>query len=676
MKKVFLTMFSVLFALFAVVGIGGINASAETNYLEMSVTLTEDITINFKVVNAQDYATAKMHFAYLDGKKKTEEVKLANGEGKIKFSELPAQYMAEEVTVTLTLVKADGTESKNVQTETVSVSSYARKVLNEATDSAQDKALKKLVIDMLYYGDAAQSYLEGTVADSEKATAVLTDTEKKAYALAEKAEKSDYALENNTSENMRWVRYGAKFDSRLGVFFEFVAKNEENLSVKFNDGTTVTTFETRTQTVNGVDTTVYKAIKYLSVLDYTSPVTATLYSGESVIGSPITYSVNSLTYDFEEAETDYALAIAATTYASSAVDYKNGVGYYYFEAEDERTALSNSASAPEIAGKLSRNSTYVGNLSGNTGAAIEYFVKADKVTTATLYVAVTKADGKKFTDTMTVKINDAEVTFDAVVPAKPDGANYYASYATVELGNIELAEGDNVISFIVQGWSTQYNFDKIILKCADSLEWGNDSHECSEVCSFCGGCMDEYCDRYACRTKCTCEELKIEAEDYTAINNPLPADGSKGVFGTASGYGASSGKYIGGVGNIMAFKSDCDGDAYLEYTIYSDEDAEVSFSFGAGVGSTTRKSAFEVKVTYADDTSGDFTATEGTFEKGDSGDLDPIYYWQKQNYGKIKLKKGKNVIRVTVVYWASMNLDYFTFRTQSGANLRRTAEQA
>lgn len=98
MKKIFLTVFSVMFMLFAVVGIGGITASAQSaqegeqpkNYLEVGVTLTEDITFNFNVVGANDYATAKMHFAYLGGKEKTGETTLENGNGTIKFSELPA----------------------------------------------------------------------------------------------------------------------------------------------------------------------------------------------------------------------------------------------------------------------------------------------------------------------------------------------------------------------------------------------------------------------------------------------------------------------------------------------------------------------------------------------------------------------------------------------------------
>ena len=664
MKKIFLTVFSVMFMLFAVVGIGGITASAQEgeqpkNYLKVGVTLTEDITFNFNVVGANDYAKAKMHFAYLNGKEKTGETTLENGSGTIKFSELPAQYMAEDVTVTLTLVKADGTEDVQAA-QTVSLRSYARTVLNESTDSAKDKALKKLVIDMLYYGDAAQSYLaEGTTANAKKATAVLTDAEKNAYALAKKAEKSDYALADNTSKDMRWVRYGAKFDSRLGVFFEFVAKNSEDLSVKFNDGTVATTFETRTQTVNGVETTVYKAIKYLSVLDYASPVTATPYSGTAKIGSSITYSVNSLTYDFGEDTKDYALAIAATTYASSAVDYKKGVGYYYFEAEDERVALTKGTY-----GQLKVENTYIGNFSGNVGAAIEYTIVAEKETTAKLSVSIIQRKGEKFTDIVTINVNGTEVTSDAVVPANPTGGVYWTSFITVEICDIELTKGDNVVSFTVKSYQDGYNFDKIILKCADSLAWGVSSHTCSEVCSLCGGCMNEDCGKPACKKKCTCVELKIEAEDYTAINNPLPADGSQGAFGKGAAPQASGGYIIKDVANV-AYSND--NRAYLEYTVYSDKDTTVDLWIGAGIASETKKSALGITVTSADEQTNDYTATEGTLSAvgWDS--------YRKVNYGHLNLKQGKNVVRITILNHAPMNLDYFTFRAQSGANLRTIA---
>ena len=616
MKKVFLTVFSVMFMLFAVVGIGGITASAQEgeqpkNYLKVGVTLTEDITFNFNVVGANDYATAKMHFAYLNGKEKTGETTLENGNGTIKFSELPAQYMAEDVTVTLTLVKADGTEDVQ-KAQTVSLRSYARTVLNESTDSAKDKALKKLVIDMLYYGDAAQSYLaKGAVADSDKATAVLTDSEKNAYALAKKAEKSDYALENNTSADMRWVRYGAKFDSRLGVFFEFVAKNSENLSVKFNDGTTVTTFETRTESVNGVETTVYKAIKYLSVLDYTSPVTARLYSGTDPIGSPITYSVNSLTYDFGEATKDYALAIAATTYASSAVDYKNGVGYYYFEAVDERVYVSgNAIKSSEHCIAMNENCK---------GSVIAFPICSSKATNADLYFNIaSRSTSAKIADILKIKVNGAEVFTDADLPT--EGREWF-TYNDVFLSNISLKSGINEITFevLTNNQSINTNLRSIIFKnCDAQLDWAD-----SPVSNF---------------------VLKIEAED-TILGQP-----SHGYPSVKGGENASNDKYLGGVGEAGYLTP---GEATITFKVNASEEETVRLYFGAGVAGSARASAFAITV------NGEPYSSELSWSGGGWCD------WKARYWGAIKLKKGENVIVIRINEGCQINIDYFRIESMS-----------
>ena len=606
-----------MFMLFAVVGIGGITASAQEgeqpkNYLKVGVTLTEDITFNFNVVDANDYATAKMHFAYLNGKEKTGETTLENGNGTIKFSELPAQYMAEEVTVTLTLVKADGTEDMQAA-QTVSLRSYARTVLNESTDSAKDKALKKLVIDMLYYGDAAQSYLaEGAVADSDKATAVLTDAEKNAYALAKKAEKSDYALENNTSKDMRWVRYGAKFDSRLGVFFEFVAKNSEDLSVKFNDGTTVTTFETRTQTVNGVETTVYKAIKYLSVLDYASPVTATLYSGTTAIGFPITYSVNSLTYDFGEATKDYALAIAATTYASSAVDYKNGVGYYYFEAEDERVYVSgNAIKSSEHCIAMNENCK---------GSVIAFPIGSSKATNADLYFNIaSRSTPAKIADILKIKVNGTEVSTDADLPTQ--GREWF-TYNEVFLSNISLKSGINEITFevLTNDQSINTNLRSIIFKnCDAQLDWAD-----SPVSHF---------------------VLKIEAEDTILGQSSL-----HGYLSVKGGENASNNKYLGGVNEAGVLTP---GEATITFKVNASEEETVRLYFGAGVAGSAMASAFAITV------NGEPYSSELTWSGGGWCD------WKARYWGAIKLKKGENVIVIRINDECPINIDYFRIESMS-----------
>ena len=334
---------------------------------------------------------------------------------------------------------------------------------------------------------------------------------------------------------------------------------------------------------------------------------------------------------------------------------------YTFEAEDERVSLTaGSLGLPTI----NTNKGYIGNFINNVGCAIEYYVKADKATTATMYVSVIKHLGKKFTDVVTVKVNGVQIASEAIVPS--DTWVHWEDFVTVQIGCVSLNEGNNVISFSVSKWDEDgYNFDKMLLKSNDTLSWGEDSHVCTKKCEFCGGCTDSACQKPACANKCTCQELKIEAEDYTAINNPLPADGSQGAFGKGAAPQASGGYIIKDVANV-AYSND--NRAYLEYTVYSDKDTTVDLWIGAGIASETQKSALGVSVT-ADGQTSDYTATEGTlpFESWDT--------YRRVNYGHISLKRGKNVVRITIMGHAPMNIDYFTFRALNGANLTVT-EQA
>ena len=344
---------------------------------------------------------------------------------------------------------------------------------------------------------------------------------------------------------------------------------------------------------------------------------------------------------------------------------------YVFEAEDERVVLKAGVKGPlRVSKETGAKSAYIGEFACNVGASITYSINAEKATIATLYVSVIQRKGEKFTDVVSIKVNENEITSDAVVPANQTGGISWTSFVKVRIGCINLAEGNNVISFTDVSNTTGYNFDKIILSCSDKLDWFKLPHTCDSVCNICGGCTDFACKEPACANKCTCAELKIEAEDYTAINNPLPADGSKGTFGVGSGGDAakaSGGKIIKDVGNIGVHKDFCNGEAYLEYVIYSDEDVEVSFSIVAGIAAQTEKSAFGIKVTYQDESSADFTEAEGVLPSSGWSD------YCKVNYGKLSLKKGKNVIRITIKGKALMNLDYFSFKATKSANLRTTA---
>lgn len=338
---------------------------------------------------------------------------------------------------------------------------------------------------------------------------------------------------------------------------------------------------------------------------------------------------------------------------------------YTFEAEDERVVLkAGDRGLPEVSKEDGAELTYIGNFAHNVGASIVYSIKADKATTATLYVSIIKREGDKFTDIVKVRVNGEEMPSAAVVPVMDNPWPDWTSFITVRIRCLNLVEWNNEISFTNVSGKSGYNFDKMMLACNDILDWGDEAHKCTQVCELCGGCTDIACEEPACANKCTCQELKIEAEDYTAINNPLPADGSQGSFGKKEKASASGGAFIGGVLDVSMNAA---GKGYLEYEIYSDKDTTIDFLIYAAIGATSNKSSLGITATYADGSSADFTATEGTM-KG-SG-------WEKFveiNYGKIDLKEGKNTIRISMKGYAAMDIDYFMFRALNGANLRTTA---
>ena len=328
MKKILITCLTLVCALTIVFGFGTMKkVNADEKFLkEVSVTLTDGIDVNYYVSGATDYDTAVMDFSYCNGKTKRITESLTDGSATITFKGIAPQYMTEKVVATLTL-KAGETEGAT-ETKEFSLQNYVKSVLAlEKTSKQTDveyEAMRALAVDLLYYGDEAMRYVAAeTIGGADLATAVLTDEQKALKTTATAIDESEYvAPADNTGANFRWVSYGARFDNKFGVYFEFIAKSVENLKIKFSSGAEITEFETRTQTVGKSQITVYKAVNELFAVDYANVLTARAYSGETKIGSAITYSVKSLTVDFGSDTKEYALALSACAYGEAAANYK------------------------------------------------------------------------------------------------------------------------------------------------------------------------------------------------------------------------------------------------------------------------------------------------------------------------------------------------------------------
>lgn len=330
-KKLCVAVLAVICSLSLLAGAKGFfkaEATTETKCLtSVSITLEKSITVNYFIENADNYTSAKMSFVYRNGQATKElPAEIVGGKAKVSFEGLAPQYMTDEIQATLTLY--NGEEVAKTEENTFTVAGYVKDLLaldKESGVSVEEyENMRALAVSLLYYGDEAQKYVatENNETVGTLASSVLTDDEKALKATAEPLTESEYsAPANNDGQKFRWVGYGARFDSMLGVYFEFIANTTENLVIKFNDGTETSYFEAYEKTVGENKITVYKAIKELFACDYAKTVTAEAYIGSEKVGSAITYGVKSLTADFESTTKEHALALNAAIYGEAAAKY-------------------------------------------------------------------------------------------------------------------------------------------------------------------------------------------------------------------------------------------------------------------------------------------------------------------------------------------------------------------
>ena len=330
-KKLCVAVLAVICSLSLLAGAKGFfkaEATTETKCLtSVSITLEKSITVNYYIENADNYTSAKMSFVYRNGQATKElPVGIVGGKAKVSFEGLAPQYMTDEIQATLTLY--NGEEVAKTEENTFTVAGYVKDLLaldKESEVSVEEyENMRALAVSLLYYGDEAQKYVasENNETVGTLASSVLTDDEKALKATLEPLTESEYsAPANNDGQKFRWVGYGARFDSMLGVYFEFIANTTENLVIKFNDGTETSYFEAYEKTVGENKITVYKAIKELFACDYANTVTAEAYIGSEKVGSAITYGVKSLTADFESTTKEHALALNAAIYGEAAAKY-------------------------------------------------------------------------------------------------------------------------------------------------------------------------------------------------------------------------------------------------------------------------------------------------------------------------------------------------------------------
>lgn len=167
--------------------------------------------------------------------------------------------------------------------------------------------------------------------------------------------------------------------------------------------------------------------------------------------------------------------------ASYSIDVKMDMAGYTqtaFEGEDPHVALGGGHMFGDPAQPSMPNTgegTHIGGLNANVGATVTYRIDGgEKGGTAVLFVSVCRRSSAiTFSESMSVTVNDAPFETTAVVPGTATGGDTWNEFETVNLGEITLEPGENVIVFTVLSADPMkgFNFDKIILAVEENAGW-------------------------------------------------------------------------------------------------------------------------------------------------------------------------------------------------------------
>ena len=302
----------------------GFFAEEGTKYVKsVYVTLTDEITVNYKVLIPAGTTKAEMTFYYRDKKFSETLEKAQAGEHIFRFTELSPQYMAEKVSYKLSLYGETNVEEFCAVGSEFSLKTYAETLLSKSAydlNQTADENLKMrtLLVDLLFYGKAAAEY-RGEGADP---TTGLSEELKALKSAFTHVENTDKKIEISGENPFKTV--GLYFANKLGVYYTFAVDKAETdeLVLKINKGEEVAEINDFTVDENGVFTGIYEDI---TLLEFDVPVMAELLKNGVSCGTKLTYSVKSNVFAFQNDTKDEAfktLVQAVYNCSRSASDYK------------------------------------------------------------------------------------------------------------------------------------------------------------------------------------------------------------------------------------------------------------------------------------------------------------------------------------------------------------------
>lgn len=268
------------------------------------LTLTDSIAMNYKVAVAKNHELTKdgepvMTFQ-IGGRSYQAAAAESSESGEaieycFSLKELLPQQMSEKVEATVSVGEISATK-KDYSVQTYCESMLAKDAEALGISTYKLSALRTLLVDMLYYGDAAQEYIGQTAVT----TAGLTE-EQKAWRSPDTtgSASNNRTVSGTASEDYKWQSARLQLRDRVAVVLSFYAKDTENLVVRATVNGQEKEYTDFHENGNGTYSVVLEGVM---PTQYETAVSAQLYQGGSSIGQKVTYSVGTYVKKMKDVE--------------------------------------------------------------------------------------------------------------------------------------------------------------------------------------------------------------------------------------------------------------------------------------------------------------------------------------------------------------------------------------
>ena len=294
-------------------------------------------------------------------------------------------------------------------------------------------------------------------------------------------------------------------------------------------------------------------------------------------------------------------------------------------------------------------------------AYIEFNVNADEDAAGVMILSLALPNGSVASNAFTMTINDVllPVETDTIKPYESDYENSWFNYVRCSVCEINLKKGKNVVKLVINGGAI-CNLDYMEINTSAVLDGVSDkAHVCENPCEVCGKCKDS-CVAAECSEKCDCslEKTTYRFEAEKAESNAW-ADGSD-LLWRSGDENCSGGTYV---GHISDTAWNNPGEAYISFTFESDIKATAFLFFNLALPEgKISGSAFKIELNgeeiyKTENSEGNVTPVNETYENGWMNFTDCLLST------RLWLKKGSNVLKITVNSGATCNFDYLELKT-------------